>query len=101
LEAGILLKAAARLQSVREAWPNGRSDLDGALTFNRKLWTIFLDSALSKDSQLPEAVRKNIATLGVFVMRQTLATTSDPNPERLAALININREIAAGLRGQG
>jgi flagellar biosynthesis activator protein FlaF len=99
-EASLLLKAAARLRAVSDTWPNGRSDLDSALLFNRKLWTIFLDSAMSEESPMPTEIRKNIATLGAFVMRQTMATTSDPKPERLGALININRQIAAGLRGQ-
>jgi flagellar biosynthesis activator protein FlaF len=100
LEANLLLKAAARLQAVRDAWPN-RSDLDGALLFNRKLWTIFLDSALNAESPMPPEIRQNIANLGMFVMKQTLAVTTEPKSERLVSLININREIAAGLRGRG
>jgi Flagellar protein FlaF len=35
----------------------------------------------------------------MFVMKQTLAVTTEPKSERLISLININREIAAGLRG--
>jgi flagellar protein FlaF len=100
LEANLLLKAAARLQSVRDAWPD-RSDFDAALLFNRKLWTIFLDSALNEESPMPLEIRQNIASLGMFVMKQTLSATTDPKSERLVSLININREIAAGLRGVG
>src|SRR5215470_4306107 len=101
LEASLLLKAAARLQAVRDGWTNNRSDLDGALLYNRKLWTIFLDSAMSDESHLPVEIRQNIANLGMFVMKQTVSITSDPKPEGLAPLININREIAAGLSGRG
>ena len=100
LEANLLLKAAARLQAVRDAWPNTKSDLEAALLYNRKLWTIFLDSALNEDSPMPAEIRQNIANLGMFVMKHTLSVTTDPKPERIAPLININREIAAGLRGQ-
>jgi flagellar protein FlaF len=100
LEANLLLKAAARLQAVRDAWPN-KSDLDAALLYNRKLWTIFLDSALNEESPMPPEIRQNIANLGMFVMKQTLAVTTEPKSERLISLININREIAAGLRGNG
>jgi hypothetical protein len=32
-------------------------------------------------------------------MKQTMAITSDPQPEQFAPLININRQIAAGLMG--
>jgi len=101
LEANLLLKAAARLQAVRDSWSNDRSDLNDALLYNRKLWTIFLDSAMSADNPLPTEIRQNVANLGVFVMKQTMSVISDPQPEILAALININRELAAGLRGQG
>jgi flagellar biosynthesis activator protein FlaF len=101
LEASLLLKAAARLQAVRDGWTDNRSDLDGALLYNRKLWTIFLDSAMSEESPLPIEIRQNIANLGMFVMKQTVTITSDPKPEGLAPLININREIAAGLSGRG
>src|SRR5258708_1095670 len=98
LEANLLLKAAARLQAVREAWPNN-SDLDAALLYNGKLWTIFLDCALNEESPMRPEIRQNIANLGMFVMKQTLAVTTEPKSERLISLININREIAAGLRG--
>jgi len=56
LEANLLLKAAARLQAVIDSWDNNKSDLDGALTYNRKLWTVFLTSALV-DVQDDEEVR--------------------------------------------
>ena len=99
LEANLLLKAAARLQAVRDAWPN-KSDLDAALLYNRKLWTIFLDSALNEESPMPPEIRQNIANLGMFVMNQTLSLMSEPRREKLGSLININRELAAGLLGR-
>ena len=42
LEADLLLKAASQLQAVYDGWDRKRSDLDLALRYNRKLWTIFL-----------------------------------------------------------
>ena len=33
-------------------------------------------------------------------MNQTLSVTADPKPEHLDSLININRQLAAGLRGR-
>jgi flagellar biosynthesis activator protein FlaF len=101
LEANLLLKAAARLQAVHDGWGSDRSDLDGALLYNRKLWTIFLDAAMTGESPMPAEIRQNIANLGMFVLKQTMSITTDPKQERLPPLISINREIAAGLRGQG
>ena len=100
LEADLLLKAASRLQSVHDAWAEKKQQLDEALRYNRKLWTIFLSSATDNENPLPIEIRQNVANLGLFVMNQTLATISDPRPEQLKPLININREIAAGLMGR-
>jgi len=97
LEANLLLNAAARLQGIREAWEDRKAELEDALLYNRKLWTIFLTSVTDGESQLPTDIRQNVANLGLFVMNETMAVRGDPRPEPLAALININRELAAGL----
>ena len=71
LEASLLLKAAAHFQAISEGWERGKAE-----------------------------IRQNVANLGLFVLNQTVAVTSDPKPEGLGSLININREIAAGLLGR-
>jgi len=101
LEADLLLDAAARLQAVRDAWEAKRPELDAALVNNRRLWSIFVTSATSAENPLPVAVRQNIANLGLFVFQQTMTVQIDPKPDNLVSLININRELAAGLRAQG
>ena len=98
LEANLLSRAATQLQIVRDDWGNKRSDLYKALLFNRKLWNIFLTSVTGEQSQLPKPLRENIANLGLFVMKQTVLTQDSPEPGKLDVLININRELAAGLR---
>ena len=100
LEADLLLKAASRLKAIQDAWEQSKPDLDDALLYNRKLWTIFLTSATSADNPLPTDIRQNVANLGVFVMSQTMAVMTNPQPEQLGSLININRELAAGLLGR-
>lgn len=99
MEANLLLKAAARLQAVSEAWGD-RQQIDEALLYNRKLWAIFLTSVTRAENPLPELVRQNIANLGVFVMNQTISLMTEPRREKLVPLININRELAAGLMGR-
>jgi flagellar protein FlaF len=95
------LKAGARLQAVCDTWDSNKSDLDGALLFNRKLWTVFLSSVMSSESPLPAEIRQNVANLGAFILAQTMALSTNPRIEVVASLININRELAAGLRGRG
>src|SRR5690348_3012437 len=80
LEANLLLKAASRLQSVRDSWNDKKDDLNEALIYNRKLWTIFLDAATSGESPLPASIRQNIANLGLFVMNHTIAVMAEPRP---------------------
>jgi flagellar protein FlaF len=99
LEAHILLKTAARLQGIRDTWPEREADLHDALLANRKIWTIFVTSMTQEDCQLPSLVRSNIVNLGMFVFNRTLQMAAGPRPEQLSALIDINRNLAAGLRG--
>ena len=100
LEADLLLMAASRLQAVLDGWERKKPELDDALLYNRKLWSIFLTSVTSDEHPLPAAIRQNVANLGLFVMNQTVSMMGNPRREPLGSLININRELAAGLLGR-
>ena len=100
LEATLLLQAAARLQSVHDSWDRNRAQLDAALLFNRKLWSVFLTEMTDSKNPMPKNVRQNVANLGLFVMNHTVTVMNDPRPGHLGSLISINREIAAGLLGR-
>lgn len=100
LEADLLLNAAARLQAIHDGWDDKRYELTAALTYNRRLWSIFVTSATSAENPLPPGIRQNVANLGLFVFNHTLAILANPRPESLDSLININRELAAGLLGR-
>ena len=100
LEADLLLKAASRLQAIHDAWDRNKADLAEALLYNRKLWSIFLSDVTGPDHPLPKEVRQNVANLGLFVMNQTVTMLKEPKREQLCSLININRELAAGLLGR-
>ena len=101
-ESALLMKAAAGLQKVKDEWDTStQEELRSALTFNRKLWTIFMSAVTQDDSPLPQEIRQNIANLGMFVMNQTREILYEgvPQPEQLTVLVQLNRQIAAGLRG--
>lgn len=100
LEAGLLLTAASRLQAIGDAWDDRKGELDDALRYNRRLWALFVTAVTRSDSPLPAEVRQNIANLGLFVIKQTVSLMVDPRPQQLGSLININRELAAGLLGR-
>jgi len=101
LEANLLMKAAARLQLIKDEWEESSlAEKDDVLTYNRKLWTILVTSATGRESELPQDIKNNIASLGIFVFKQTMSimTTNDGN--KIDVLISINRAIAEGLRSQ-
>lgn len=98
LEAAALMKAAIRMKAVQEQWDSDRSDLDGALAYNRKLWTILSTSATDAESQLPSEIQRNIALIAIFIFNRSLDIIVEPKREDLDVLIEINRNIAAGLK---
>lgn len=97
LEASLLLDAASKLQAAT----NGRGEpLHTALNHNRKLWTLLMSAVSRKDNPLDASIRQNVANLGLFVCKQTISAQLDPKPAKLAPLIAINRQLAAGLLGR-
>ncbi len=99
-EAILLMKAAERLNGIKINWAERQGDLDAALTYNRKLWTVLSTSATSRENPLPNEVKDNIGRLAIFIFKHTLELSTKPDPERLGVLIEINRQIALGLRDQ-
>ncbi|MCW2308310.1 flagellar biosynthesis regulator FlaF [Rhodobium gokarnense] len=99
LEASLLLKAARKLQAVKESWTEDNSGLNEALDFNRRLWSILATSATAPESPLPREIKQNIGNLAVFIFRHTLSISRRSEPTRLNSLIQINKVMAEGLRG--
>ncbi|WP_332686392.1 flagellar biosynthesis regulator FlaF [Devosia sp.] len=100
-ESALLMKAAAGLQKVKDEWPGSFDGLKPALTFNRKLWTILMASVMKDDNPLPSDVRQNVANIGMFILNQTREILLEPYkaPHMIDGLVQINRQLAAGLRG--
>lgn len=95
------MKAAARLQLIKDEWDESSlAEKDDALVYNRKLWTILVTSATSLESELPQEIKNNIASLGVFVFKQTMTIITSDDSTKIGVLISINRAIAEGLRSQ-
>ena len=100
LEANLLSRSAVNLQRIRDDWESAKGELHGALKFNRKLWNVFCNSSTREDNPLPAPIRQNVANLGLFVLKHSIRVEANPQPVQLDVLININREVAAGLRTQ-
>jgi flagellar biosynthesis activator protein FlaF len=100
IEAQALLKAANKLQAVVSDPDASYVQMSEALIYNRKLWTIFLSEAQRDGNPQPMDVRQNIANISIFVLSQTAALQISPQREHFKPLIEINRNIAAGLSGR-
>ena len=92
-------RGAAAIRA-RRLGRRSRAQLDDALLYNRKLWSVFLSEMTDANNPMPKDVRQNVANIGLFVMNHTVTVMNDPRREHLGSLININREIAAGLLGR-
>lgn len=102
LEASVLLKCAAKLQSLTERLQADAKDVplemvEDALTANRKLWAVFLHDAMEDSHDIPLDLKNNIANLALFVSKRTTQMLIEPTPQGIEVLITINRQIASGL----
>lgn len=99
IEAEVLFKAARMLEECQKNWnaPDRRARLSEALRLNQRIWTIFQGELANPEHGLPTEVRENLLRLSLFIDRRTFDLMADPTPEKLTALIDINRQIASGL----
>ena len=102
LEAAALYKSARQLEGCRRDWdaPDHAQQLEDALRFNQRLWTFFQSELSADDCALPLELRRNLLQLSAFIDRRTFEVMASPSPEALQTLVEINRNIAAGLATQ-
>jgi flagellar protein FlaF len=101
LEARVLLKSARMLQDLRDAFDQADpSIIEETLKYNRQIWVMFYDTAIENTGEEHTSeLRSNIINLANFIFKREMEILATPQPEKLDVLININREIAAGLMG--
>ena len=100
IEAAVLTKAARKLKECQVNWHADDRDekLNAALKFNQLVWSIFQGDLNKEDNPLNRKLRADLLRLSAFVDRRIFETIADPSPEKLNIVININNNIAAGLR---
>lgn len=99
LEGRVLLKSANKMQDLQKDWDNlDKQVLEDILKYNRQIWMMFYDTAIENpEGNRPNDLRSNIINLANFIFKREVEIISKPSKEKLDVLININREIAAGL----
>jgi len=100
LEARALSKAARQLEDCARDWgqPGHATRLDEAIRFNQRLWTILQTELAQPEHPLPLELRINLLRLSQFIDRRSFEVLADPKPGALKALVDLNRNIAEGLR---
>ena len=101
IEAAVLTKAALKLRECQKSWDaaDRKERLADALRFNQRIWSIFQGELSREDNPLPKKLRADVLRLSAFIDRRILETMASPAPEKLEAVIDINNNLAAGLRG--
>lgn len=100
IEATVLTKAARKLKACQEHWDTAHRDdmLEEALKFNQRIWSIFQSELSHEDNPLPKKLRLDIIRLSSFIDKRIFETMAEPSPEKLSIIIDINDNLAAGLR---
>lgn len=102
VEAAVLTKAARKLRECQDNWnaPNREQKLEEALKFNQRIWSIFQGELSREDHELPRKIRLDILRLAAFIDRRIFETLAQPSPDKLKIVIDINNNLAAGLRSR-
>ena len=100
IEAAVLNQAALKLKECQDNWQaDDRNErLDAALNFNQQIWSILQGELVKADNPLPKQIRKNLLALSAYVDKRIFEIMAFPSPEKLNIVIEINRNIAAGLK---
>ena len=100
LEAEVLSKAAFKLQKCRDNWEDKdrNKNLDAALKFDQLLWSIFQAELAEKANPLPEQLKIDLLKLSKFIDGRIFDIMAYPTKEKLTILIDINNNIADGLK---
>lgn len=103
LEASILTKAAHMLTRCKNNWAASENSelLDEALKYNQKMWSFFQSELANPENPLPRKIREDILSLSLFIDKRIMEFLLEPAPEKLNVIININLNLAAGLRSTG
>ena len=97
VEAMAFTKAALMLEDAKKVTDN-IAEFSKALRFNHLLWTIIQADLTEPDNNLPPEIKANVMSLSIFVDKQTTKALRSASGADLDVLININRNLAAGLR---
>jgi len=100
LEASVLTRAGLMLKACQDNWeaPDRETKLLDAIKFNQKVWSFFQAELSEPGNPLPKKLREDILNLSLFMDKRFFEVMAFPQPEKLSIVIDINFNLAAGLR---
>ena len=103
LEAHIFDKSANLLQQIVDTWGSRGHEarLKDAVTRTQLLWSVFQAALTDPENPLADNIKSSVLHLSMFIDRRLYATLADPTPDKLESIIDVHRQLAAGLRGSG
>ena len=100
LEAHVLTKAANKLKTcLSDVYtPEKRRQLSEVLNYNQKIWNVLQEELMNENNPLPTELRQNLLNISLFVDNHTIKTQAYPESGKVKILMDINLNLAAGLR---
>ncbi|WP_295556060.1 flagellar biosynthesis regulator FlaF [uncultured Hyphomicrobium sp.] len=84
------------LQQAEKSGAGSREAIE-AIYFVRRLWGIFIEDLAKADNGLPQKLRADLVSVGLWVMRET-EEIRQGRSKNFNALIDVSRTISEGLR---
>lgn len=84
------------LKAALENGPASREAVE-AIYFTRKLWTFFIEDLAKPENDLPQQLRADLISIGLWVMREAEAIRLG-NSTNFKGLIEVSQLIAGGLK---
>ena len=95
-EGWALIEMARRLDTAVQDPTNIEKILE-MTRLNWRIWTIIQAELVDPECPLPREIRENLINLSNFIDKRSADVIAEPSADKLSVLININRQIGAGL----
>jgi flagellar protein FlaF len=96
-EGWALVELARRIDAEIKKDPLDKKAFLDIIRLNWRVWTILQTDLSSPESTVPLEIRQNLLNLANFIDKRSVDIISNPTAEQANVLININRNIGAGL----
>lgn len=90
-----LERSIAMLEAAQAAGPGSREAVD-AILFVRKLWGIFIEDLATAENGLPQKLKADLISIGLWVMRESEEIRLGRSTN-FAGIIDVSRTISEGL----